>query len=356
MNRSIFYRMNHARGLLLSGCLVLMLLTGCQQKPADDDANEPAIEPNVQPTPALEDAVAAQVNGVKIMQADVDAFVESRVEDLKSKSDSPNDAYLAQRAKEWEAQYVKKLVVEQLLDDKVKDMGITVTEEEVIKKLTEMAEQQTPKMTMEQYLNRVRASGKDISEFEEEIKRQVGWDKLVEQQIAGQYEVTEEEALAHFNKYPENFSTMELVKVSHILIQPIDETDPNSKAEAKASIEALLKQVKEGTDFAELAMDNSEDASGVNGGSLGYIKRGDMEMPFEKAAFSLPAGQVSDVLETSRGYHILKVIDHRESQNATFDQVKVQLIATLSNIRKTELVREYLIGLQEEADVIIKNQ
>ena len=77
---------------------------------------------------------------------------------------------------------------------------------------------------------------------------------------------------------------------------------------------------------------------------------------FEKVAFSLPVGQLSDVVETSRGYHILKVLDHRDSQSATFDQVKAQLIETLENIKKTDLVKKYLIGLQDEADVIIKNQ
>ena len=353
----MFYRMNQAGSLLVPGCLVLMLLMGCQQEPGGNDTNDtPVAEPNVVAAPALDDAVAAQVNGVNIMQAEVDALVASRLEVLKDKPEPLPDAFVAQRAKELEALCIRKLIVEQLMDAKVKELGITVTDEEVLEKVTELAEQQTPKMTMQQYLQQVRASGKDIKVFEEEVKRQVGWDKLVANEIAGQYEVTEEEALAYFNKYPNNFSTMELVKVSHILIRPIDENDPNSKAEARAKIEDLLRQVKEGADFAELAMDNSEDASGVNGGDLKYIKRGDMELPFEKVAFSLPVGQVSDVVETSLGYHILKVADHRESENATFEQVKEPLIETLSQNKKKELVKKYLLGLQDEAEVIVRNQ
>ena len=310
----------------------------------------------VVPPLVLDDAVAAQVNGVSIMQAEVDAFVESRIGVLKAGPEPLPDALILQRARELEVQYVRKLIVEQLLDAKVSELGITVTDQEVLEKVAQLAAAKTPKMTVPQYLQEVRASGEDISVFEKRTKRQVGWDKLVETQIAGQYEVTEEEALAYFNKYPDNFSTMELVKASHILIRPIDENNSNSKAEARASIEKLLKRVKEGADFAELAMDHSEDVSGVHGGSLGYIKRGDMEPPFEKVAFSLPVGQVSDVVETSVGYHIIKVSDHRESTRATFDQVKATLIETLSEHKKEERVRNYFLRLQEDANIIMRKQ
>ena len=109
---------------------------------------------------------------------------------------------------------------------------------------------------------------------------------------------------------------------------------PNMKAEAKARAEAVLKQIKEGADFAEMAIDNSEDATGINGGDLGYFKKGDMEPAFEKVAFSLPIGELSDVVETSYGYHIIKVADHKAAEAASFDMVKEPLIAELSRIKK----------------------
>ncbi len=81
-----------------------------------------------------------------------------------------------------------------------------------------------------------------------------------------------------------------------------------------------------------------------------------MEPPFEKVAFSLPVGQVSDVVETSVGYHIIKVSDHRESTRATFDQVKATLIETLSEHKKEERVRNYFLRLQEDANIIMRKQ
>ena len=356
MGRSMFYRNNHAKQLAVLGFMVLVLLAGCRQEPGLEDANEPVIEPNVGVSTGLDDGVAATVNGVEIMQAKVDAFVQPQLEALRAKPEPAPDAFIDQRGRELGAQYVQKLVIEQLMDEEVKKQGVVVTDEEVQERMTQLAENQTPKMTVQQFLQKVQASPESISVFNARVKRQIGWDKLVESQIAGQYEVTEEEALAYFNKYPDNFSTFELVKASHIVIRPIDDNDPNMKAEARASAEDLLKQLKEGADFAELAMDNSEDATGVNGGDLGYFKRGDMEKPFETVAFSLEVGEISDVVETSFGYHIIKVVDHKPKENATFEAVKDKLIATLMNIKKTDLIKKYFLALQDKADVVVKNK
>ncbi len=336
----------------------LVLLAGCRQNPGheEEDTTKPPVEPNVDMSPSLDDSVAARVNDVNIMQARVDELVQSSLEPFKARPEQYTDAFVQQRAKEFEVQHVRALVVGQLLDDEVKKQGVTVTDEEVLERVTELAESQSPKMTLEQYTMKVEASGESVQTFEARVKRQVGWDKLVESQISGKHEATEEEALAYFNKHPANFTTAEVVKASHIVIRPIDDTDPNMRADAKASAEALLKQLREGADFSELAMDNSEDATGVDGGDLGYLERGEMELPFEKAAFSLPVGQISEVVETSFGYHIIKVVDHKASKNATFDAVKTLLIEQLTENAKTELIRQYLLGLQEKADLIIKRQ
>jgi len=356
MSKPISSRMGHLKRLAALGFMVLVLACGCQQKPETDDPNGPVIEPNVEAGSGLDDSVAATVNGVEIMQDGVDAFVASNLEALKAKPEQFSAEFIEQRSKDMESQYVKKLVIEQLLDDEVKKQGITVSDQEVQERVTLIAENETPKMTLQQYLQRVQASGETIAGYETKLKRQIGWDKLVENEIAGQYEISEEEALAYFEKYPDNFSTAELVKASHIVIRPIDDNDPNLKAEAKANAEDLLKELKGGADFAELAMDNSEDATGVNGGDLGYFERGDMEASFEKVAFSLPVGELSDVVETSFGYHIIKVSDHKAQDNATFEQVKEPLIAQLSDIKKTDMIKQYFIELQEKADIVIKNE
>ncbi len=124
----------------------------------------------------------------------------------------------------------------------------------------------------------------------------------------------------------DSYRTPERVKVRHILIKtegkPKDEV-PKLKAKA----EDILKQLQHGADFAELAKKNSEDpGSAEKGGELGWIVRGQTVPNFEKAAFSLKPGQLSGVIETEYGFHIIQVEDKQEAHTQTFDEVKPQLL------------------------------
>ena len=124
----------------------------------------------------------------------------------------------------------------------------------------------------------------------------------------------------------DSYRTPERVKVRHILIKtegkPKDEV-PKLKAKA----EDILKQLQHGADFAELAKKNSEDpGSAEKGGELGWIVRGQTVPNFEKAAFSLKPGDLSGVIETEYGFHIIQVEDKQAAHTQTFDEVKPQLL------------------------------
>ncbi|MCP4453225.1 MAG: hypothetical protein GY809_17325, partial [Planctomycetes bacterium] len=180
----------NARHLAILGLMALVLLAGCRQKPGadEDDVNQPVVEPNVEAALGLDDSVAARVNDVNIMQAQVDELVEASLEPFRGKPEQFSDAYIEQRAKELEVQHVRALVVGQLLDDEVKKQGVTVTDQEVLERVTQLAEQQTPKMTLQQYTQKVEASGETVQTFEARVKRQIGWDKLAESQISEEYQ------------------------------------------------------------------------------------------------------------------------------------------------------------------------
>lgn len=121
----------------------------------------------------------------------------------------------------------------------------------------------------------------------------------------------------------------ESVEASHILIKvksSADEKDGHTDAEALRMINEIYAQIQGGADFAELAKAKSEDpGSKEQGGSLGFIERGQMVAPFEEAAFGLKAGEMSKPVKTSFGYHIVKVTNRREAKGEEFDSVKADL-------------------------------
>ena len=130
----------------------------------------------------------------------------------------------------------------------------------------------------------------------------------------------------------DQFEILERIKASHILIKVEEGTDDIMRAEKRIFAEKLLEEIKAGKDFAELARVHSDDkASAVKGGSLGYFTRGSMVKPFEEAVFKMNPGEISDLVETPFGYHIIKVEEYTEpgvrSMEDAIDEVKEGLRA-----------------------------
>ena len=122
-----------------------------------------------------------------------------------------------------------------------------------------------------------------------------------------------------YNANVEQYTTPEQVRASHILLK----TDGKDDAAVKTKAEELLKQVKAGKDFADLAKKNSEDeASAKNGGDLDYFGRGRMVAEFDTAAFAMQPGQISDLVKTQYGYHIIKVTDRKAATTRTLADVR----------------------------------
>ncbi len=123
------------------------------------------------------------------------------------------------------------------------------------------------------------------------------------------------------------YTTPEQVRASHILLK----TEGKDEAAVKAKAEALLKQVKGGADFAALAKKESEDdQSKAQGGDLDYFGRGRMVKEFEDVAFSLPVGQVSELVKSSFGFHIIKVTDKKPEARRSLDEVRQQITDQLA--------------------------
>ena len=165
-------------------------------------------------------------------------------------------------------------------------------------------------------------------------KRKVRYVVLDTAKISAETHVSEQDLESYYRDHREEFRVPEEVNVRHILIKtpagPDGKVDPKIDQQARSKAEDVLKQVKAGGDFAELAKKFSEDAgSAKNGGSLGWIGRKVSVAEFEKVAFSLPKGSTSELVKSSFGYHIIHVDDKHEARVKSLDEVKAQIEPTI---------------------------
>jgi peptidyl-prolyl cis-trans isomerase D len=146
---------------------------------------------------------------------------------------------------------------------------------------------------------------------------------------------------ATYSASMDNFRIPERVKARHILIKADEKASAAEKKQALAKAEDILKQLKAGADFTQLAQKNSDDTSNApKGGDLGFFVRGQMVPEFDTAAFALKPGQLSGIVTTKFGYHILRVDEREAARVKPFEEVKEQLATELKKQRVTELMQK----------------
>jgi peptidyl-prolyl cis-trans isomerase C len=159
-----------------------------------------------------------------------------------------------------------------------------------------------------------------------DVRQGLQIDKMIDAEVSGRTTVTAEQVNDFYTKNPTEFQQTERVRASHILIRVPEGADAKAKDEARARAAAILTDVKAGGDFAALAKEHSQDpGSGRQGGDLGFFERGQMVGPFEQAAFSLAAGQASELVETQFGFHIIKVADKQAARTLPLAEVRAQI-------------------------------
>ncbi|UXI00481.1 peptidylprolyl isomerase [Photobacterium sp. TY1-4] len=180
-------------------------------------------------------------------------------------------------------------------------------------------------------------------QFTRPAQVKVAYIELSGQRLKETLNVSEAEAKTYYDEHRNKYATAEQRKASHILIQGDSE-------EAKAKAEALLAQLKQGDDFAELAKTASDDTfSGQDGGQLDWFERGVMDPAFENAAFALSPGEISELVQSSFGFHIIKLDDVKTSEVKPFAEVREEILADLREQGAAEAFYDLQTQLAETA-------
>src|ERR1700691_120504 len=186
-------------------------------------------------------------------------------------------------------------------------------------------------------------------------KRKIKYVVLDTSKLKDAVHVTNDDLQAYYNQHRDQYRTAEQAKVSHILIKtPLPGTDgkvdEKGVADAQKRAEDVLKQLQNGAKFEDLAKKYSEDpGSAKEGGSLGWIGKGRTVPEFEKVSFSLPIGQISDLVKSSYGFHIIRVDARQDAHMKTLDEVKEQIEPILKQQKAQQLAQNQADDLLQQA-------
>jgi peptidyl-prolyl cis-trans isomerase C len=182
---------------------------------------------------------------------------------------------------------------------------------------------------------------KTVLEMLENMKKQIMVQRLLQKQVADQVVVPDKEVKEYFEAHKEEFNLPERVKAAHILVKTKEEAD------------TVLGKAKKNEDFAKLAQEYSIDPSKVNGGDLGYFERGRMIPEFETAVFALKPGEISGVVKTQFGFHIIKLLDKKPVEARQYGEVEAEIKAKLLQEKQASAFNKLIETLKNQSKVSV---
>jgi peptidyl-prolyl cis-trans isomerase C len=315
-----------------------------QQAPAQSaqaaPGQPPAPQP-VKPVPQQLPEVVARVNGEDVKKA---AF-EQMLRSMEMRAGQPIPP---ERRDEILRGALDQLVVFTLLQQESKNRHIAVPDAEINQRIEQFRGQFPNQDAFEKAL---KARGMSMDTLKHDALVDLSVTKLMDAEMANQAIASDQECKDFYAKNPDKFKQGESVRASHILVRVDPKADAATRKKARAEIDSVLKQARSGGDFAKLAQEHSQDGSAAQGGDLNYFGRGQMVPEFEKAAFSLKPGQISDVVQTQFGYHIIKVTDHKEPRTVPFDEASGQIKQFLTEQRKQQHADEFIAELKKKSKI-----
>ena len=290
--------------------------------------------------PALEKA--AVINGTIITKNEYNRELNLHIDRITREGRQINDSQLAN----LKAEILDSLINRELLYQESQKTGIVVQPQEMMNEVTAIKKRFPSEDEFKKAI-----SNMNLTEaiLKAQIKKRLAIKKLIDKKIADKIVVTAVESKQYYTANPQLFKQPGEIRASHILIKLDPAADDAKKAEAQTKIKMIQQKLRNGEDFAELAKTSSEGPSSVNGGDLGFFKRGKMVKPFEDAAFALKPNEVSEIVQTRFGYHIIKVVEKKPERKIGYEKIKKRLEEHLKQRKVQEEVGLYLIELKKSA-------
>jgi peptidyl-prolyl cis-trans isomerase C len=338
--------------IVLCFIFVVVVILGCGNKEEkNEDTAKPAqsISPDSisGPSEANSKDVVVSVDGKYLKKSQLEKEIKELMDVYKDKV--PKD-----KTKDFQAnikkQLIENFITRTVLENEIEKRKIQAAEKEINESIEQIKTSLPPGQKIADFLKQSRLTKE---KFNEDIAFTIKAKQLVQIDLGNKAKPSAKEISKFYNENKNTFVVPESVHVRHILVAIEQGDDEKIKAEKKAKIENLHKQLIDGVYFAEVARKNSDCPSKENGGDLGIIKKGETVQQFEDAAFSQEKNVIGPVVSTEYGHHIIQVIDHDKGRTITLADAKSRISDYLEQQKQMEAFTSLVKKLRENAKIVI---
>jgi peptidyl-prolyl cis-trans isomerase C len=329
--------------------VAVLIVVSCSKGPAqasaapqDGAAQASPAEPAAKPVPAQLPEVVARVNGEAISKTEFEEAVKS----MEGRAGGPVPA--DQRDRVFRG-LLDQMIGYKLLTQESKLRKVAVPDADVEARISQIRGQFPSEDVFLQALQQRQLT---LEQLRSDARQDMAVAKMIQEEVEPKTTVKPEQVTDFYAKNPDQFKQPERVRASHILIAVAENADAPTRAAARAKAEQVLQDLKSGKDFAALAKEHSQDpGSAAKGGDLGFFEQGQMVGPFNDAAFTLAPGATSDLVETTFGYHIIRVAEKQPSRTVPLEEVRPQVEQYLQNVNREEQTNAFVNALKAKSKV-----
>jgi peptidyl-prolyl cis-trans isomerase SurA len=345
--------------VLLPACLCLLFSSGCANNQAlvKKEPAMPAVTvelPDAAPpapiiaSGTLLNAIVAIVNDEIITLYEVNH--EARPIIRESEKKAPLDD--AERSRIRHA-VLDSLVEKKLVEQKIKELNINISEDEVRQAIEDVKRQNN--LTQEGLVKALAGQGLSYDQYQSQLREQLEKLKLVSMEVRSRIQVGATEIRVYYDANQDKYREEDTFRARHIFFKTNEKAPPDEIKHTMTTALFVLAEARSGKDFAELAKKYSEDpAARKDGGDLGSFKKGDMQPELEQAILALKPGEVSELVYTSLGFHLIKLEERIKGKLKPFESVKSEIEETLYRKKSEERFSKWAKELRSKANIELK--
>jgi peptidyl-prolyl cis-trans isomerase SurA len=251
--------------------------------------------------------------------------------------------------------FLHRLIDQMLIEHEAQKAGAglaAIKDEEVMTVLKDMLDKNN--MSMETYSKKLAADGNTLDAVKKEIKGQLLRMRLLRREVQSKIMVTDEELGDYYDKHRQDYEGKEAVRIKQILLPAPAGADKTMRENAKEQARQLRERILKGEPFEQLAAQYSKGPAAAQGGDIGFVERGVILPDVEKAAFALPVGQISDVIESEMGFHIIGVVDKRGAGLKPMPMVRDEIKAKIEDEKLAKKYDEWIESVRKRSFIDIR--
>jgi len=287
-------------------------------------------------------SIVAKVNGAPITARELERAKKLML------SAQPGINVPPERKQEFEKYLLNQLISAELLYQGGSKLELKDIDSQVEQKI---AQTQKRFKSQQEFEKAIQNMDLNMAEMRDYTRRDLIIANFIQSKLTAKISVSEDESKKFYDQNVDKFKRAESVRASHILIGIDSKASAEEKKKAREKAEQLRKQIADGAEFAAVAKANSTCPSSKMGGDLGYFGKGQMVKPFEDAAFGMQVGEVSSVVETQFGYHIIKLLEKKNAETIPYAEVKSWIEKHIKDLKINGAVNAYLNNAKKEAKI-----